>query len=62
VRVAPQANTAQLAATCAALRAQREAREANLTPQRPGARLWAWARRRPHALAPLALPLLLLYP
>jgi hypothetical protein len=31
-----QANTAQLAAACAALKAQREARAANLEPKRPG--------------------------
>lgn len=31
-----QAHTAQLAAACAALQAQREARAANLNPQRPG--------------------------
>jgi hypothetical protein len=31
-----QANTQQLAASCAALKAQREARAANLNPTRPG--------------------------
>jgi hypothetical protein len=35
-RLVPQANTQQLAATCAALKAQREARAANLNPTRPG--------------------------